>query len=68
MTTKRKKDKRVMVPFRMDAGVKEFFQGLADKERRSLNNFLFNAALTYVKDHYGVDWPPAGEDERGGEG
>ncbi len=54
--------KKAMVPFRVDAGVKSFLQRFADGERRSLNNFLVNAVLTYVKDHHGVDWSLEGRD------
>ena len=45
-----------MIPVRIEPKLKEFLQKLADKERRSLNNFIVNATLTYIKDHHGINW------------
>jgi len=41
-----------MVTFRMEEYIKEFIQKHAEKERRSLTNFVINAVLTYIKDRY----------------
>ena len=45
-----------MIGVRIKPKLKDFLQKLADKERRSLNNFIVNAVLTYAKDHHGVNW------------
>jgi uncharacterized protein (DUF1778 family) len=53
---------KIMIPVRVETNLKDFLQKFADKERRSLNNFIVNAVLTYTKDHHGVDWPDESEE------
>ncbi len=36
----------------MDDSIKAFFKEHADKERRSLSNFIINSTLKYIKDEY----------------
>ncbi|CAB1062739.1 hypothetical protein D1BOALGB6SA_7521 [Olavius sp. associated proteobacterium Delta 1] len=41
-----------MTMIRMDESVKKELKKLAEAENRSLSNFILNATLGYVKDHY----------------
>jgi uncharacterized protein (DUF1778 family) len=45
-----------MIGLRVSPKFKDFLQSQADKENRTLSNFITNAVLTYVKDHKGVEW------------
>lgn len=45
-----------MIGIRLEPELKELFHEIAEDERRSLSNFIVNAALTYLKDHEGTDW------------
>jgi uncharacterized protein (DUF1778 family) len=47
---------KIMIPVRVEPKLKKFLEKLADKERRSLNNFLVNAALTYIKEHHSLEY------------
>jgi uncharacterized protein (DUF1778 family) len=47
---------KIMIGLRVSPTFKEFLQNQADKENRTLSNFITNAVLTYVKDHKGVEW------------
>jgi len=44
-----------MVGIRIEPELKEVLENLANKERRSLNNFIVNAAVIYAKEQHGVD-------------
>jgi uncharacterized protein (DUF1778 family) len=39
----------------MEEHIKEFIQKYAEKERRSLTNFVTNAVLAYIKDRYNTE-------------
>ncbi len=45
-----------MLGIRIEPKLKKILQELADKENRSLSNFVIHAILTYIKEHKGVDW------------
>lgn len=45
-----------MMALRIEPGLKIFLKEFADKERRSLSNFLIYAATKYICDEKGVDW------------
>jgi uncharacterized protein (DUF1778 family) len=47
---------KIMITLRVDENLKEFFQRMAEKERRSLTNYLVNAAIVYAEEHLGADW------------
>jgi uncharacterized protein (DUF1778 family) len=47
---------KIMIAVRIEPELKDFLQKLANKERRSLNNFIVNAALEYAKDHHNADY------------
>ena len=44
-----------MTMIRMDESVKKQLKELAETENRSLSNFIINATLEYVKEHYGKE-------------
>ena len=46
---------KVMTMIRMDEDLKEELKKLAENERRSLSNFLINAAIQYSKDYHDID-------------
>ena len=46
---------KVMTMIRMDEDLKEEFKKLAELERRSLSNFLINAAIQYSQDYHDID-------------
>ena len=46
---------KIMVGIRIEPELKEVLENLAKKERRSLNNFIVNAAVIYAKEQHGVD-------------
>jgi predicted transcriptional regulator len=46
---------KVMTMIRMDDDLKEEFKKLAEKERRSLSNFLINAAIQYSMDYHDIN-------------
>ncbi len=41
-----------MTMIRMDESVKNELKMIAEAENRSLSNFILNATLEYVKEHY----------------
>ena len=43
---------KVMTMIRIDESVKNQLKKLAESENRSLSNFILNATLEYVKEHY----------------
>jgi len=45
-----------MIGFKATKDFKEFLKKMADQENRTLSNFIFNALVTYIKEHQGVDW------------
>ena len=45
-----------MIGIRLEPELKEFLQKAAKEERRSLSNFMVHTALTYLKEHKGIDW------------
>ena len=51
-----------MIGFKATREFKEFLQGMAKDENRTLSNFIVNALLTYIKEHKGVEWQASNED------
>jgi uncharacterized protein (DUF1778 family) len=47
-----------MVMIRMDDQIKAFIKAHADKERRSLSNFVINSTLQYIKENYDKEITP----------
>ncbi len=47
---------RPMIGFRIDQELKDLLEKLAQKENRTLSNFIINAILTYIKNHHKIDW------------
>ncbi len=47
-----------MVMIRMNDEIKAFFKEHADKERRSLSNFVINSTLQYIKENYDKEITP----------
>ena len=45
-----------MLGIRVEPELKDLLQKLADEENRSLSNFVFNAIITYIKEHNNIDW------------
>ncbi len=45
-----------MMALRIDQDLKKFFQKFAEKENRSLSNFMINAVLAYIEKNHGIDW------------
>lgn len=45
-----------MIGFKASKEFKEFLKKMAAQENRSLSNFIFNALLTYIREHRGVAW------------
>jgi len=45
-----------MIGFRIDQELKDLLEKLAQKENRTLSNFIINAILTYIKNHHKIDW------------
>jgi len=45
-----------MIGIRLEPELKEFLQKVAKEERRSLSNFMVNAALVYLKEHHSIEW------------
>ena len=50
-----------MIGIRLEPELKELLQNAAKEERRSLSNFMVHAALTYLKEHKGVEWQKEGK-------
>jgi uncharacterized protein (DUF1778 family) len=50
------RDMKKMMAIRIDQDLKKFFQKFAEKENRSLSNFMINAVLGYIKKNHGIDW------------
>jgi len=46
---------KVLLGVRVEPGLKDLLQKLADGENRNLSNFVVNAVVTYLKDHKGID-------------
>jgi uncharacterized protein (DUF1778 family) len=40
---------KIMLNIRLEQNIKDFFKKFADKERRSLTNFVINAVLEYIR-------------------
>lgn len=47
-----------MVMIRMDELIKAFFKKHADKERRSLSNFIINSTIEYIRAEYDKELEP----------
>jgi predicted DNA-binding protein len=47
---------KTMLGIRIHPDLKKLLQDLAEKDGRSLSNFLNKIILTYLKDYEGVDW------------
>ena len=45
-----------MIGFKATKEFKTFLQEMAQKENRTLSNFIINALLTYIKEHRGVEF------------
>ena len=48
--------KKIMIGFKASKEFKDFLQKIADKENRTLSNFIINALLNYIKQHYSIDY------------
>ena len=51
-----KETMRPMIGFRVEEELKGLFEKVAEKENRSLSNFIINAILVYLKEHHKIDW------------
>jgi uncharacterized protein (DUF1778 family) len=49
---------KIMLNIRLEQRIKDFFKEHADKERRSLTNFIINAVLEYIKATHKTELPP----------
>jgi uncharacterized protein (DUF1778 family) len=47
---------KIMIGLRVTEEFKQFLQEQAEKENRTLSNFIENAVLTYVKEHKDIDY------------
>jgi len=47
---------KIMIGFKATREFKKFLQDMAQKENRSLSNFIVNALLTYIKEKHGTDY------------
>jgi uncharacterized protein (DUF1778 family) len=47
---------KIMVGFKVSPKFKAFLQDMAEKENRSLSNFIINAVLTYIEEKHGINW------------
>ena len=45
-----------MIGFKATREFKKFLQDMAQKENRSLSNFIVNALLTYIKERHGIEY------------
>lgn len=45
-----------MIGFKASKEFKDFLQGIAKAENRTLSNFIVNALLVYIKEHRGIVW------------
>ncbi|GKT10021.1 hypothetical protein [Desulforhabdus sp. TSK] len=54
---------KIMIGFKASKEFKEFLQGMAKSENRTLSNFIVNALLTYIREHKGVEYRPDDESE-----
>lgn len=54
-----------MIGFKATREFKEFLQGMAKDENRTLSNFIINALLVYIKEHKGIEWQaPEGDTDK----
>jgi hypothetical protein len=51
-----KKDMKVMMGIRIHSELKKLLQDLADKDGRSLSNYVNKIILSYLKEHESIDW------------
>ena len=51
-----KKDMKVMLGIRIHQELKKLLQDLADKDGRSLSNYVNKIILSYLKEHENIDW------------
>ncbi len=47
---------KIMLGIRIHPDLKKLLQDLADKDGRSLSNYVNQIILTHLKDHEGIDW------------
>ena len=47
---------KVMLGIRIHQELKKLLQDLADKDGRSLSNYVNKIILSYLKEHEGIDW------------
>jgi hypothetical protein len=47
---------KIMIGFRTSTEFKEFLQAAAEKETRTLSNFIEHALKTYIEEHYKTTW------------
>ncbi len=48
--------KKILISLRIDPKMKKFFEKYAERDNRSLANFLINAGLEHIREKFGVDW------------
>ena len=48
---------KIMLNIRLEQSIKNFFKEYADKERRSLTNFIINAVLEYIRKTHKAELP-----------
>ena len=48
---------KIMLNIRLEQRIKDFFKKYADKERRSLTNFIINAVLEYIRKTHNAELP-----------
>ena len=51
-----KKDMKIMLGIRIHPELKKLLQDLADKDERSLSNYVNKIILSYLKEHESIDW------------
>jgi uncharacterized protein (DUF1778 family) len=49
---------KIMLNIRLEQRIKDFIKEHADKERRSLTNFIITAVLEYIKKTHNTELPP----------
>ena len=47
---------KIMLGVRIHPELKELLQDLADKDERSLSNYVNKIILSYLREHEGIDW------------
>ena len=47
---------KIMLGIRIHPELKKLLQDLADKDERSLSNYVNKIILSYLKEHESIDW------------